>query len=230
MLRYKIQLQDRPLGAFAGPAIIGSGGTLHAYPAGTQARVAMYDKDGTAITNPFSLVRGSAEFYVANTAANEALDIFVMTGEGYSAQLWSVGPDEVHEVPIDRSASHQMLVLPFSIADVVTDAVAVNTGLTLVVGQVFQPWPHMKVVTTDAGITADAGIVGTTTGFISALTLTGTGLVKDADGSLITAIVTYIATAVNLTWTISAGGDTGTGYIFLPYMMMRTGAPIITQA
>jgi hypothetical protein len=95
---------------------------------------------------------------------------------------------------------------------------------------VFEPWPYVKVVTVDVGITFNVGITGTEDGFVSALSLTTAGLVKDVDGGLITAIVTYTAVATNLLWKFLTGADTGEGYIFLPYMLMITGTPIITEA
>lgn len=230
MLKYHISLQDRGIGHQSGPAIIGAGGKMLVCPAGTQARATLVDINGAALSNPIALVRGAATFYVANNAANAAMDLFVLTGEGFSVQLWSVGPDEINEVPIDRDRRHGMLILPFSIADQVSDATAVNSGFTLVVGMVFLPFPFIKVVTADAGKTVDIGVAGTENGIISALSLTTLGLVKDVDGSLINAITTYLATAIALDWTLSTGSSTGTGYIFLPYMLMNTGTPIITQS
>ncbi len=230
MLRYRFQLQDREMGGFAGPAIIASGGKCLVCAAGDPAKATLMDADGVALANPITLTRGGGIFYVADTAANAAVDLFILTGEGHSIQLWSVGPDELHDVPVDRGNTRQMLVLPFSIDDQVADATAVDTGLDLAAGMVFEPWPYVKIVTTDAGITVDAGITGDEDGFISAASTTTGGLVKDVDGTLITGITTYTAVATNLLWKFLTGADTAEGYFFLPYMLMITGTPIITEA
>jgi len=235
MLHYKFQLQDRPLGAFAGPSIIATGGKCIVTVAGDPAKATLTDKDGTSLANPISLTRGSGEFYTANTVT--AVDLFILTGEGHSVQLWSVGPDELHDVPVDRSNNHQMLIVPISVDDQVTDNTEVDTGIDLLVGMVMLPWPHIKVATIDTGETVDVGTGeavpadgGDADGFISAADVGTAGLVKDVNGALITAIVSYIAPNDSVTWTMSAGADTAELYAFLPYMLMQTGTPIITQS
>lgn len=235
MYRYKFQLQDRPLGGDnAGPSIIGSGGKCLVTVAGDCAKATLYDKDGDALTNPISLTRGGGEFYVANTV--EAVDLFILTGEGYATTLWSVAAGELNEVPIDRSDRNQTLVFPFSVDDQVSDNTEVDTGLDLIVGMVMQPFPYVKVVTVDAGETVDVGtgeVVpadgGDADGFVSLLSAATAGIVADTNGALLNA-VEYIAPADSVTWTLSAGSDTAEGYVFLPYRLLNTGSPIITQA
>lgn len=234
MRKYKFQLQDRQLGAFAGPAIIGSGGKCLVTVASDCAKATLYDKDGAALANPISLTRGSGEFYTANTV--EAVDLFILTGEGYATQLFSVGPDELHEVPIDRSNREQTLVFPFSIDDQVSNNTEVDTGLDLIAGMVMKPFPYIKVVTIDATETVDVGtgeVVpadgGDADGFMSLVSVGTSGLVADTNGALLNA-VEYIAPADSVTWTLSAGADTAEGYVFLPYRLLNTGSPIITQA
>jgi len=234
MQKFKIQLQDRPIGAFAGPAIIGAGGKCLVTAAGSQAKATLYDKAGAVLANPVSFTRGGAEFYTANTVA--AVDLFIITGEGYATQLWSVGPDEINEVPINRDSRSGVIVFPFSIADQIADATEVDTGLDLVVGMVLQPFPYFKVVTVDATETIDVGTGevhpvdgGDANGFITLGVLDTAGLVGDTGSALLNA-VEYIAPAYSLTWTLTTGADTATGYVFLPYRLLNTGSPIITQS
>jgi hypothetical protein len=234
MLRYRFQLQDRALGAFAGPSVTGTGGKAIVCAAGSQAKATLYDSAGAALANPISLTLGAGTFHTANTVT--AVDIFILTGEGYSAQLWSVGPDELHEVPIDRSNLHQMLVLPISVADQVTNNTEVDTGLDLIAGMVMETWPHIKVVTEDATETVDVGTGeavpadgGDSDGYISAAALDTAGLVKDVNGAYISSIVTHIALPDSLTWKMSDGANTATLYAFLPYWLMLTGTPTITS-
>ena len=235
MLKYKFQLVDRPIGAFAGPAILASGGKCIVTAAGSQAKATLYNSAGAALANPISLTLGSGEFYTANTVTE--VDLFILTGEGFSVQLWDVAPDELNEVPVDRSNLHQMLVVPISIADQVSDNTEVDTGLDLITGMVMLPWPHIKVVTEDSGETVDVGTGeavpadgGDSDGYISAASVATAGLVKDVNGALIASIVTEIAAPDSLTWKMSAASDTATLYAYLPYMLMITGTPIITQS
>jgi hypothetical protein len=232
MLRYRFQLQDGSLGAFAGPSITTAGGKATVTAAGSQARATLYNKDGSALANPISLTRGAGEFYTANTVT--AVDLFILTGGAYSVNLWNVGPDALHEVPVDRSARTQCLVIPFSIADQLANATERDTGIDLIAGMVMQPFPYVKVVTIDSGISIDVGTGeavpaegGDDNGFISAISLTSAALVGDTGSALLNA-VEYIAPAISLTWKLSTGADTGTGYIFLPYRVLTTGAPTIT--
>ena len=231
-LRYKFQLHDRQIGAFAGPAITGSGGKCIVTASGSQAKATLYDSAGAALANPISLTRGGGEFYTASTVTE--VDLFILTGEGFSVQLWDVGPDELHTVSVNRDNRHQMLIIPISVADQVSDNTEVDTGLDLIVGMVMLPWPHIKVETIDAGETVDVGTGqavpadgGDANGYIAAASVATAGLVKDVDGALIAAIITEIAAPDSLTWTMSAGSDTATLYAFLPYMLMYTGSPTI---
>lgn len=231
--KFEFQLQDRPMGSDqAGPSIIGSGGKCLVTAAGDPAKATLYDKDGAALANPISLSAGRGEFYTVDTI--EAVDLFILTGEAFAVQLWSVAADELHLVPVDRSNKQQMLVFPFSIDDQVTDNTEVDTGLDLIVGMVMQPFPYVKVVTIDATETLDVGtgeVVpadgGDANGFVSALVLDTAGLVADTGSALLNA-VEYLAPADSLTWTLSAGADTAEGYVFLPYRNLVTGTPTIT--
>ncbi len=231
--KFVFQLQDRPMGSDqAGPSIIGSGGKCLVTAAGDCAKATLYDKDGASLANPISLSQGRGEFHTLDTV--EEVDLFILTGEGFSVQLWDLAADELHLVPVDRSNRQQMLILPFSIDDQVTDNTEVDTGLDLIVGMVMQPFPYVKVVTVDAGETVDVGtgeVVpadgGDADGFVSLLSLTTAGHVADTNGALLNA-VEYIAPADSLTWTLSAGSDTAEGYVFLPYRNLVTGTPTIT--
>lgn len=235
MRRFKFQLQDSGLGGDnAGPSIISAGGKCMVTAAGSQARATLYDSAGAALANPISLTRGGGVFYTANTV--EAVDLFILTGEGHFVNLWSVGPDELNEVPVNRDDRDHTLVIPFSVADQLANATERDTGFDLIAGMVMKPFPYIKVVTVDAGETIDVGtgeVVpadgGDANGFISALSVASAVVVGDTGSALLNA-VEYVAPAHSLTWTLSDGSDTATGYIFLPYRLLNTGSPIITQA
>ncbi len=231
--KFEFQLQDRPIGADqAGPSIIGTGGKCLVTAAGDCAKATLYDKDGASLANPISLSQGRGEFYTLDTIS--AVDLFILTGEAWSVQLWSVEADALHLVPVDRSNRQQMLIFPFSIDNQVTDNTEVDTGLDLIVGMVMQPFPYIKAVTIDAGETVSVGtgeVVpadgGDADGFMSLVSVATAGLVADTNGALLNA-VEYLAPADSLTWTLSAGSDTAEGYVFLPYRNLVTDTPTIT--
>ena len=230
--KFEFQLQDRPLGSDqAGPSIIGTGGKCLVTAAGDCAKATLYDSSGASLANPISLSAGRGTFYTLDTV--EAVDLFILTGEAWSVQLWSVAADELHLVPVDRSNRQQMLVVPFSVDNQLVDNTEVDTGLDLIVGMVMQPFPYIKVVTVDAGETVDVGtgeVVpadgGDADGFMSAVSVASAVLVADTGSALLNA-VEYLAPADSLTWTLSAGSDTAEGYIFLPYRNLVTGTPTI---
>ena len=231
MNHFHFQLYDRPLGAFAGPAVVTAGGKAIVTAAGGQAHATLYDKTGAALTNPISLTRGAGDFYTAN--AVNAVDLFILTAEGHSVQLWNVSSGGLADVVVNRDARNQTLVIPFSVADQLADNTEVDTGLDLIDGMVMQPFPYIKVVTIDAAETINFGTGeavpadgGDADGFGSAVSVATAGLVADTGSALLNA-VEYIAPADSLTWTLSAGSDTATGYIFLPYRLLTTGNPTI---
>ena len=224
--KFEFQLQDRPLGSDqAGPSITGTGGKCIVTEAGGQEYLTLYDADGGALTNLISLTAGRGVFYTLDTI--ESVDIFILTGEGYSVQLWGVKADALHQVPVDRGNLHQMLVVPISIADQVTDATAVATGFTLIAGMVFLPFPMVKIDTVDAAITVDVGITGDEDGFISAASTASAVVVTDTNGTLVASTAVYIATAVALKWTFLTAADTATLYAYLPYMLVKPDTPTI---
>lgn len=231
--KFEFQLQDRGLGSDqAGPSIIGTGSKCIVTAAGDPAKATLYDKDAAALANPISLTAGRGEFYTVDTI--EAVDLFILTGEGFSVQLWSVEADALHLVPVDRGNLQQMLIVPFSVDDQVTDNTEVDTGLDLIVGMAIQPFPYVKVLTIDANETVDFGtgeVVpadgGDADGFMSLVSVATAGLVADTNGALLNA-VEYLAPADSITWTLSAGADTAEGWFFLPYRNLVTGTPTIT--
>lgn len=230
--KFEFQLQDRGLGSDqAGPSVGGAGKCI-VTAAGDPAKATLYDKDGAALANPITLSAGRGTFYTVDTI--EAVDLFILTAEAFAVQLWSVEADALHLVPVDRSNRQQMLIVPFSIDNQVSDNTEVDTGVDLIVGMVMQPFPYVKVVTVDATETINVGtgeVVpadgGDADGFMSLVALDTAGLVADTNGALLNA-VEYLAPADSLTWTLSAGSNTAEGYIFLPYRNLVTGTPTIT--
>lgn len=243
--RYKFQLHDKSLGGFAGPAILTAGGTVIACVAGSPLRATLTDVDGVSVSQPVSLTRGGASFYTTETA----LDLFIQSGDGQFVALWSVGPDELNEVPIDRYNPDQCLIIPFHITNFAA-ATETDTGFDQFQTMAMKPWPMIKVTTVDAGQVIDVGTDGSggndPDGFIDGVSVANALLVKAtllASGDTMGALLSVLDSAnagddapepyvnsvtENITATLDAGSDTAAGYIFLPYYNFNNGQPTVT--
>jgi len=225
--RYRFQLQDRSLGDFAGPPITGAGGVVRACVAGSPLWAALTDKSGASITNPVSLTRGSAEFY----SVEAALDLFIQCPDGQFVDLWSVGPDEMHEVPVDRSRRDQVMVIPVHITNYAA-AVETATGFTEPSEALFTADAvSVNVIALDATETLDVGTAtaasGDPDGFISAIDIgAALGVVKD-NGALFSSGAAHISTSKSIVVTTTAGSDTLVCYVFLPYTLVKVNAPTL---
>ena len=226
--RYRFQLQDRSLGDFAGPPITGSGGVVKVCVAGSPLKAAITDKDGTALTNPRALTRGSCEFY----STESAVDLFIQAPDGQFVDLWSVGPDEMHEVAVDRSRRDQVMVIPVHFTDfaagVETDTLFDEPSSALFTADAVS----VNVIALDATETLDVGTAtadsGDPDGFISAIDVgAATGVVKD-NGALFSSGAAHISTSKSIVVTTTAGTDTLACYVFLPYTLVKVNAPTIT--
>lgn len=226
--KYHFQLQDRALGAFAGPPITGAGGSFFACVDGSPTRAALTDKDGAALTQPYALTRGAATVYSVETS----LDLFILCPDQQSVQVYSVGPDELLEVAVDRSRPDQVMVIPLTFADDSADATETATGWSEPAGAVFtSDAAGIKVHTVDATETVDVGTLssdsGDADGFLSAVSVATLGLVLD-NGALYSSLASHLSGSKSITFTFSAGVDTAKLYVFLPYTLLTVGSPTIT--
>lgn len=245
--KYRFQLQDRSLGAFAGPPITDAGGVVKVCVAGSPLKAAITDKEGTALTNPRALTRGSCEFY----STESAVDLFIQCPNDQFVCLFSVGPDEMHEVPVDRSRIDQVMVIPFHITDFAA-ATEVDTGFDMNLTMAMKPSPIVQVTTVDAAQVIDVGTDGSGAndpdGFVDGVSLASAVCVKatllasgDTMGALLSVLDSanagddapevYINSAAeNITITLDTGSDTGAGYVYLPYWNLSRNQPTITPA
>lgn len=243
MNQFKIQLVDRPIGAFSGPAITGAGGMVMVCAQGSASKQTIKDATGAAITNPVPFTRGGATFYTDN--ANPKVDLYVMAPDGQFAVLFAAQGDTLKEVPIDRSKIDQTALIPFSIADSVA-ATEKDTGMILPAGALVLPDVGIRVdvIETTGAKTIDFGTLstgsgGVAAGFGSALSTATLGVVaaKSAStatrgtnvggGTLDRGYSTDSQTGRNISYTLVTGSVAAKGVIFLPYLNLGTGQPTI---
>ena len=232
---FSIQLRD----AVTGKAIITAGGKVYVAVNGAPAKQAIVDKDGVAATNPLTPTRGKIEFYVASDDTDK-VDLYGITPGGHAFQVLDVTASGPNEININTSARHQVLVIPFDQADFTANT-ETATGFKTGTDKMWLPNPMVKVVDVDDGETIDVGTDGSggddADGFIDGVLLTTAGVIKatllasaDTFGALLSVLDSanagddapegYINSAdEDITITTSAGADTGSGFIHLPYLL-----------
>lgn len=235
---FDIQLVD----ASTGKAIIAAGGTVYVAPAGEENKKSLVNADtGAALTNPLTPTRGKIRFGIASASPIEAsVDLYGITPAGRAFVVKAVQPGKPTEIFIDTIRREQTLIIPFSIADT-TAATETDTGFNLPTGVQVRPFPSIYVVDIDATETIDVGLLssesgGDADGFMVGLSVGTAGAVDPTfattvtQGALLKATATgaaaiipesYIvgATAVSVSYTLTTGSDTATGFISIPYVL-----------
>lgn len=221
---YSIQLVD----ALTGAPIVTSGGVVYVAKNGASGKETLYsDAIGTSASNPKALTRGHLDFWVTPTT-NEMVDLYIQCPGGQFAVVRNVIASGPNDIPVDLGQTDQMMVIPFNQADfsatVETDTgfdePAANTAVFLADAAS----AAIRLVTADATETLDVGTISTDSGdadgFISAVSLTTTGIVQD-NGALLGTLVGHISGGKSITITTSSGADTGVGFIYLAYRLMQ---------
>lgn len=228
--RFRIQLYEAGPGGEAGPVINSSGGRIVVTKASNPSKATLYDSAGAAKTNSFALTYGAAEFYV-DTETDSTVDVFIMAPSGQFVTKTAISPGN-HEITVNKQRSFQLAKIPYSYADVTGDATETDTGFDLpavcqVLGRL--SGAGLYIVATDATETIDVGLLssesgGDADGFIAASAISGTNstLTIGTNGALFSTNAPHVSTAVtakSISYTMSAGSDTGKGYILLPYLL-----------
>jgi len=234
-LEYRIQLKD----AATLESIITAGGVCYVAGADDPAKVTLYsDKIGTSLANPIALTRGFINFFTADTVAS--VDLFIEAPGGQSLVAKGITPSGPNELLVDTLSRHQVMVIPFAIADTAANT-ETDTGFDTGVDKVFQPFPFVRVTTLDDTETIDVGTDGSgaddPNGFMAAVpvatavinlpTLDDTVetlgvLLKETDSANAGDFVPepfVNSVDEDITYTLSAGTDTAEGYIHLPYLL-----------
>lgn len=242
---FDVQVVDQ----YTGESIFGSGGKAIVTLAGafTNATLLNPDADYAALTQPVSLSRGKLRFAVATGVAGQTtqptVDIYGTAPGGQAWQAYGCKAGDPVEIQIDTHVLDQVMVSPFSFASG-TVASEYDTGLDFPTKAIILPTPYINVNALDAGITLNVGLLssesgGDADGILAAISLAAATTVVPkwaptaTAGALIfesnattPAVLTPrhypTAAAVSLSFTVSSGGDTGNGRIFVPY---RLGVP-----
>lgn len=225
--------------AMRGKIIQASGGMVGVYQGATKN--AITDKDGTALSNPLALTNGAATFYVLATVTS--VDIAIMCPGGQFLFIEDVD-EGLADIAVDVTNRNQVAKIPYSITDT-TATTETDTGFDLPYNSVVQPWPGVLPLAVDATEDIDVGILSSETagdadGFIDGVSVATAVYSKatlltsgDTMGALLSvqdsanagddAPEPYPIVSANgrsVSYTLSAGTDTATGFILLPYTLM----------
>ena len=229
-VNFNVQLKD----AATGKAIITTGGKVMVCKNALPRKHTLVDKDAAALSNPLSLTRGKADFWVLQSAlVNSKVDLFIACPGGQFVVVRDVDPSGPNEVLVDTSRAEQVFVIPFYAVDY-TAAAENDTGFdepasgrAIFLGDA--AGPSIFVTAVDATETLDVGTAevvpsaegGDANGFMAAVSVATAGLVQD-QGALMTTLVGHLSGGLSITVTPTAGSDTGEGYIYLPYRLFNS--------
>lgn len=224
-----------------GKLISATGGKVYVAASGDAAKQAITDKDGVSLTNPRSLTNGGCEFYVPTTVS--AVDLYIMAPGGQFLVKTGVVPGSPDDFRVDTVNRNQVAVIPFAQADF-SAATETDSGFDFPLHSAVLPTPMVRVSTIDATETIDVGLLSSETagdadGFAVTIALGTAGLVKatvlqgsntmgalfEVQDSANAGDLTHEAhvitgsNATSITYTTTAGSDTGEGFIILPYLL-----------
>lgn len=233
---WRIQLKDRA----TDETIITAGGKVYVAQAGDPTKQTIYDKDGAALSNPFTPTRGFINFFAPDTV--ESVDLFILAPGGEFLVRKTVKPSGPNEFKVDTDRRDQAFVIPASITDT-TAATETATGFVIPAKGMMLPRPLVDVHTIDATEDIDVGTLSTDSGdadgFIDSVSVGTAGIAKatllnsgDTFGALLSVQdsanagddapegdVTMVGKQI--TYTFSTGSDTAKVYIHLPYYLAR---------
>lgn len=234
MQKLQFQLYDAGPGSMAGEIIRTTGGTVYLSSAGAAAKLALFNKDGSTLANPVSMVGGGATVYVADSV--NSVDVYGISGGGHAfvKKSLSVGAGGA-DIMIDRQARQQELVIPFSKADTAA-ATETDTGFDLPANAAVSPFLGISVLTLESAKTIDFGLLssesgGDADGFCVAASLAAAGvvMVKSAStatrgalvgaGTLDRPMSTDLQTSKSISYTLSSGTTVAAGFLMIPYTL-----------
>jgi hypothetical protein len=226
--QYKMQLSDLR----TGKAIIASGGMFQVCSEGSPDKVTLYDVNGGVIANPKALSMGMVDFYV--DASLNGVDVVGIGPNGHWFEAHSIDASGNNEIWVDQATRHGLYRIPYSHADS-TDAVEKDTGFDLPAGAIIDPDVGIVVGNIDATETMDVGILssessGDADGFMNDIPIStaGTLLAKSAATATRGALVgggtldrghVVVSGSQSVSYTTTAGTDSGDGWILLPYYL-----------
>lgn len=180
---------DFNLKGAGGAAMNSSGGFVQICSAGTPDKLALVDRDGAAMSNPAAFTRGG--IYAEVAKANTTVDCYILAPTGHMVVIKGMIPGDRQMVSVPTNDFRTTLVIPFSITDSVA-ATEKDTGFDLPTdGVVLPDGIGIEVITVDAAISIEAGILSSESG-------------GDADG-LIDAASTAVAGFIPADVTVTTG-------------------------
>jgi len=221
-VKTSFQLKDQN-----GQALSGTGGQVYVAAAGDAAKVAIYDKDGVALTNARALTAGGVQFHTVSTVTS--VDLYIQAPGGQFLTKLAVPTGAYYDLVVDTSNKHQLFVIPFAIGDT-TAATETDTGFNVptssqVLGRL--SGCGLRVTTADAGQTIVVGLLstesgGSANGFITATSTTSAVQLIGANGAFFSTNAPHLADAVvakSISYTLDASTNTAEGFILLPVVM-----------
>lgn len=197
-----------------------SGGVCFVAQVGTAKKQALYNKDGTTMTNPSALTNGKIEFYVLDTVVS--VDLYGQTGAGRGFVQKAVVPSGTNEIYIDGNAKDTTLVVPFDGGDY-TATTETSTGFVLPTNAaVHLTGTGVDVLTAQAGKTLNVGILaseanGSATGFMNVVSLAAAGAVFPAPVVTAGVLASNTVGAFLADYTVGANSDDRGIFVAKPY-------------
>ena len=213
---------------------------------GRKATLYNPDSNFAAQANPVTMTNGRVRFAVAGAtpvgmASLPSMDIYGMSANGIAFQYRATKPGQ-GEIRLDTSRPHHILMVPFNIADT-TATIETDTGFDFTQGMIVDPQACSIYVTAiDATETIEVGLLSSETGgdadgFLDVVSVGTLGVITptlaataetlgallrvaataDAGTGLVPRQHVINATAVSLTYTLTAGSDTAAGVICIGY-------------
>lgn len=202
-----------------------TGGAVIVCANGSPDKLAVVTTQGGTLAtanSPVAIVNGLVKFYVADTVT--ALDLWGYGPNGEAIAFSGMVPSGPNEIVVNPYGL-QVLKVPFSHADQAGDATETDTGLDVPANSLLLGHgTAVIVVDTDAAITVDIGTMGTSNdpnGFIAAASVANAVMLAGAGAlSLTTGFpIAKIIGGDSISYTISTGADTASGYLVLTYVL-----------
>ena len=231
---FRIQLADHRSGSM----IEDAGGVCLVTAADSPQKATLKNADGSSLSNPISLTNGQIEFWTDDTVSN--VDLYIQGPNGHFVTEKGVKASGPNEIFIDQGQRLGAMVIPFSYDDQAGDATETDTGFDEPSNAIMLPTPAIRVTAADSGETIDVGTDSTDSGdadgFLDGVSVASEAVVKGtiANGGVTIGTLFTVQDSANagdltheghvsggksITYTLSAGADTGEGFIVLPYML-----------
>ena len=206
-----------------GVSISDAGGRCYVSTVDVPAKATLLTSAGAFLTNPITMSQGEMDFYAADTVLS--VDLYGIAPGGQFFVVKGVKPSGPNEIKIDMQQRNQVAKIPFEIDDTAA-ASETDTGFDLPAGAFMLSTLSgcgLDVVDIDASETIEVGTLSTESGgdpdgLIAASSVAAAGAVSGADGALFSSNAPHIVVVdtQSISYTLSAGTATASGFILLP--------------